>query len=96
MNRIYISITQEDIEAASSYKLPPLLFVLVRTTGTLWRVSHCGVAVELIAPYRTFELPDEAKLLWQHSCESGTTIPHRFTVQCQRLAAIQPMKLSMV
>ena len=95
MNRIDISIAQEDIEAASTYQLPPLLFVLVRTTGTLWRVSHCGVAVELIAPYRTFELPAEAKLLWQHSCQSGTTIPHQFSVQCERLAASRPMQLSM-
>ena len=84
-----ISITQDDIAAAQHYQLPPLLFVLVRGTGTFWRVSDCGVALELIAPYRTFILPQPALFLWQNCLQSGLTIPHQFEVECQVLRVVQ-------
>jgi hypothetical protein len=87
MNSIHISITSEDIEAARSYELPPLLFVLVRTTGTLWRVSHCGVAFELIAPHRTFVLPTTALHWWQFYCLTGHLEPHEFTVTYEEIKA---------
>lgn len=85
MRNIAISISQEDIVDAQRYHLPALLFVLVRTTGTLWRISECGVALELIAPYRTFVLPEAALFLWQHSRQNGQTIPHQFQVECHCL-----------
>jgi hypothetical protein len=93
MNSIHISITCEDIEAARSYELPPLLFVLVRTTGTLWRVSHCGVAFELITPHRSFVLPTDALQWWQFYCLTGRTEPHEFTVAYEEVKATSSLSI---
>lgn len=85
MNDITFSITPSVIREAQQYGLPPLIYVLVQSTGTLWRISECGTAVEVVAPFRTFVLKDRPLQLWRRYCQTGTVPPHACEVQCYSL-----------
>ena len=83
MQELRLQITAADIEGARQYGLTnPILYALVQTTGTLWRMSECGVVLEVTPPYRVFLLPPEA--LSYRSVESANRLklPVVFIVEC--------------
>jgi len=87
MQNIVISIIFADIVKAQLYELPPLVYALVQTTGTLWRISECGAGIEVMAPFRTFVLEGEALALWQHYYQTGLVSPCTCQIQCHTLTA---------
>jgi hypothetical protein len=90
MKNLVITISFRDICEAKHYDLPPLVYALVQTTGTLWRISECGTAVEVMAPFRTFVLQDEALELWRHYMQTGFVSPHTCELQCHSLLEVAP------
>jgi hypothetical protein len=85
MKNIIVSISFADIAEAQHFELPPLVYALVQATGTLWRISECGTAVEVMAPFRTFALQGEALELWQHYNQTGFVPPHTCELSCESL-----------
>lgn len=60
MPLLKLSLTPEDTQRASDYKISnPLLYVLQRETGTLWRLYDDGFLSEVMPPFRASQLPFE-------------------------------------
>ena len=84
---VAIALSSADIREAQQYGLAPLVYALIHATGTLWRISECGTAIEVMAPFRTFVLEGQALQLWQRYRQTGFVPPHRCEVICQSLVA---------
>jgi hypothetical protein len=65
MERLRIRVTKRDVDEAQRYELDPLVCALARVTGTLWRVSECGTALEVVPPYHVFLLDRKTHQLWR-------------------------------
>jgi hypothetical protein len=52
---VHLKITCDDICNARHYGISdPVTFALLQCTRTPWRVSPCGIGMELAPPHRTF------------------------------------------
>ncbi|MBW3636923.1 MAG: hypothetical protein KY445_10770 [Armatimonadetes bacterium] len=75
-------LSEEDIADAHRYGLQnALLYLISNRTGTLWRMSECGVGMEIMEPYRTFRLCDEDLSLWWLYQSSGVFVPCRLRIE---------------
>lgn len=85
MNRFEIKtvrVTPEDIkEAQQDGAGDPFAVALRRVTGTPWKMSGWGVAIEMSAPYRTLVLPCPALRAWQIYQHTGSSEPFEFTAE---------------
>lgn len=65
---IELHLTEEDMRHAHEFGFEgTLLSRLATLTGTLWRMSPCGVGTEVMAPHRTFILAPESREVWYDS-----------------------------
>lgn len=75
-------LTKEDIAAAKRYGLRnALLYLICNRTGTLWRMTECGVGMETMPPYRTLRVCDEDATQWQFYQANGLLVPCRLRVE---------------
>ncbi len=81
-------LTEEDIADAHRYGLQnALLYLISNCTGTLWRMSECGVGMEIMEPYRTFRLCEEDMSLWWLYQTSGVFVPCRLRMELHAFGA---------
>lgn len=72
--RLKLTTTKEDINKSIRFKVcNPILYALQRTTGTLWRMYDDGLLVEVMEPFRAYQLPLEA-LKQYEAFEAGADI----------------------
>lgn len=82
MKRLTIEVTATDIEGSQKYGLDdPVLFALQRSTGTLWRMSEYGVALEIMAPARVLFLRGEALERWRTWQATRVMPPFEFVAE---------------
>ncbi|MBV9468168.1 MAG: hypothetical protein JOZ57_02850 [Abitibacteriaceae bacterium] len=75
-------VTQSDIDNCRRWKMnDPILFVLQQETGTLWKMTAGGVAIEIMQPYRTVVLSRQALEQWHAYRETGCMTPFEFTAE---------------
>lgn len=81
-----IRITREDVLDAERFGIkPPLIYVLQRTTSTLWRISDCGVALEVTPPYRSCVISSQVlNYLRDHQDDENMT-PYEFELQLRNI-----------
>lgn len=59
----------------------PILFVLQQETGTLWKMTEFGVAIEIMLPYRSVVLSRQALAQWYTYQATGHMEPFEFTAE---------------
>ena len=73
--RLRLQVSPHDIYwAARTGLLKPMLLSLQRATGTLWQLYPNGLALEIMAPHRACNLPDQVYLdcqQWERLLEQG-------------------------
>lgn len=66
MSKLMLCVTDEDVAMAARFEIfNPVLHKLHQTTDTLWRLCDNGVALEIMAPFRTTQLPSWAVRDWR-------------------------------
>lgn len=82
MERLTIEVRSADIEGSQKYGLDdPVLVALQRITGTLWRMSEYGVALEIMAPARVLFLRGGTLERWRTYQTTRTMMPFEFVAE---------------
>ena len=91
MSKLMLCITDEDVAAAAHFEvLNPVLHKLHQATGTLWRLCGNGVALEIMSPFRTTQLPSWAVRDWcAHSAPDGRV--HHQVLPCEIELELVPL-----
>ena len=77
-----IRITPEDVREAERFGInPPLIYVLQRATSTLWRISDCGVALEVTPPYRSCVISSQVLNYLRDHQDDENMPPYEFELQ---------------
>lgn len=85
-----LRLTEEDIRRAAQYKVPnPILYVLQRATGTLWRFYDDGLLLEVMAPFRACQLEKEVLTLYRTFENGGEMLPFHCQLEVQQ-TSMQP------
>jgi hypothetical protein len=75
-------LSEEDIVSAKRYGMrDALLYQICNRTGTLWRMTECGVGMEIMAPYRTLRISEEGTTDWINFRTCDFSIPHNLRVE---------------
>ena len=81
-----IRITPEDVREAERFGIsPPLIYVLQRATSTLWRISDCGVALEVTPPYRSCVISSQVLNYLRDNLADENMPPYEFELELRNI-----------
>ncbi len=90
MQKVVLRLGEQDIEDARRYGLQnAILYLLSNATGTLWRLSECGVAIEIMVPYRTALIWGGHQHLWRSFPKGEAVLPCDLHVEFQEFGQLK-------